>query len=296
MSATSWTATTKHNVVGAVRRPHNEGVVGRGDTASVGFLHEEHDPPHGDTDEGYWQVHLAVDPLEKEAVQRIGPTVVPGEHLDLHTELIDGRDSDVVLTMKVFAKTRDDARDRAGYLFCKIRETAGLSQAPTTILGHISPWWKTNSLGDELGREAHKLHQQGRHELAVVRIQTACEMAIAQALTELLAARDPHVDAASLIRRPTILRDPASLGLMHLLTGKQIQQEPWWQDYVEHVKRRNAIVHSGVLVTRDEAFRSLEVNLALRRWLLDAGTTNLPAVADDQGTETPEDDVTPAGS
>jgi hypothetical protein len=70
----------------------------------VGFLHEEHDPPHGDTDEGYWQVHLAVDPLEKEAVQRIGPTVVPGEHLDLHTELIDGRDSDVVLTMKVFAK------------------------------------------------------------------------------------------------------------------------------------------------------------------------------------------------
>jgi hypothetical protein len=39
--------------------------------------------------------------------------------------------------------------------------------------------------------------------------------------------------------------------------------------YDEHLKRRNAMAHSGVTITRDEATASIEAVLHLRRWLLE---------------------------
>jgi len=40
----------------------------------VSFLYEEYDPPHGDSNEGYWQVHLArgVDPRGGQLLSILG--------------------------------------------------------------------------------------------------------------------------------------------------------------------------------------------------------------------------------
>jgi hypothetical protein len=106
--------------------------------------------------------------------------------------------------------------------------------------------------------------------LAIVRTQTACELYIAETLTHLLHDQHPHADPTKLIRRPTSLRDNGSLALLHLLTGRRIQDAPWWSQYIDHVKRRNEVLHAGVAVTRDDAFESLGVGIELHRWLLHA--------------------------
>jgi len=102
-----------------------------------------------------------------------------------------------------------------------------------------------------------------------VRIQTACELHIAEAVSHLLAEHPSGVDAAKLIRRPMTLRDERSRALLHLLTGRQVEQEPWWSEYVLHLRRRNAVVHDGVAVTYEDCVRSLEASLNLQRWLLE---------------------------
>ena len=156
---------------------------------------------------------------------------------------------------------------------------AELDAAVPEPLGHISPWWQSRSIGERIGKEAHALHAQSRYELAVIRIQTSCELHIAEAVSRLLADRHPDVDISKLMRRPMTLRDERSRALLHMVTGRQIDQESWWPGYVEHIKRRNAIIHDGVAVTYQDSIRSLEASLALRRWLLQVQGMDLSDIA-----------------
>jgi hypothetical protein len=81
----------------------------------------------------------------------------------------------------------------------------------------------------------------------VIRIQTVCEIAVTETLTRLLHDQHPEADPARLIRRPATLRDDHSKAFLHMLTGRRVQDEAWSPSYVEHLKRRNAIVHSRYL-------------------------------------------------
>ena len=54
-----------------------------------------------------------------------------------------------------------------------------------------------------------------------------------------------------------------------MLSGQRPQDAPWWPDYVDHTKRRNAIVHHGLDITREDAVASIEATLELRNWLLE---------------------------
>ncbi|MBS1870379.1 MAG: hypothetical protein JSS99_12025 [Actinobacteria bacterium] len=233
------------------------------------YRHERFDPPEGEVDRGLWQVHFPLDASDKAAFQRAAPVVVPAERMQFHTDVTEGTDGDTTFAIRVHASRRDEALDEAQHLVRKIRSEAGLPSAAPEPTGYISPWWQSNSIGAHIGAEAHELHRQRRHELAVVRIQTACELHIAEAVGRLLAEHPSRLEASKLIRRPMTLRDERSRAVMHLLTGRRIEQEPWWPEYRQHLDRRNAVVHDGVAVTYEDSVRSIEVSLQLRRWLLE---------------------------
>jgi hypothetical protein len=156
------------------------------------------------------------------------------------------------------------------------------------VLGYQSPWWRERR-GSELAREAHQLHKDNRHELAVVRIHTTCEIDILKAFTELL-KRHPQGSALREIRFKPNLIDRQSKALLEVLTGKRIQDESWWPDYCNHVKRRNLIVHEGLEVDYDGARASLKVAIALGTWLLDVRSGG---IEDDDGTRADAQDDAP---
>lgn len=233
------------------------------------YRHEQFDPPEGEIDTGLWQVHFPLDAGDKAAFQRAAPVVVPAERMQFHTDVTEGTGGDTTFAIRVHASRPDEAIDEARHLVRKIRNEAGLSHSAPEPTGYISPWWQSKSVGAHIGAEAHELHKQRRHELAIVRLQTACELHIADAVDHLLAEHPSGVDAAKLVRRPMTLRDGRLRALMHLLTGRRVEQEPWWSEYLLHLRRRNAIVHDGVAVTREDCVRSIEASLGLRRWLLE---------------------------
>lgn len=229
---------------------------------------ETYSPPHGEPDSGLWQVHIALEQSEREAIAEAAPQVVPAERVEIHTDITDGAEGDVLLALRVHATSSEEAIDAAADSYRRIRGKAGLPAAPTLVLGFISPWWQQNRIPD-LGKEAIALSKQGRHDLAVIRSQTVCELAITKTLTQLLKDQHPDAEPARLIRRPATLRDDQSKAFLHMLTGQRIQDQEWWPRYVEHLKRRNAIVHEGLAVTDQDAGASIEVSLELRKWLLD---------------------------
>ena len=183
-------------------------------------------------------MHIALEPTEADAVRQFGSQVVPAENFEIHTELLEGgAEGDAILAIRVIAETAEEATGEAAWSLSKIRKAAGLTAASTQVLGYISPQWRKDA-ARHMGKEAVGLLRQGRDALAVIRAQTACELLIGKTFEDLLADKDPAVRSDHLIRRPATLADKTSLALLHLLTGRRIQDEPWWGSYVEHRKRR----------------------------------------------------------
>src|SRR5688572_1066473 len=135
----------------------------------MSYYRDRYDPPHGEVDAGLWQIHFAVDPDEKNAVQQAAPSVVPAERFEIRTELTE----------------------EAEHLYRRIRAAARVAPTDGFTLGYLSPWWRETSRASEIGREAHELLKQGRHELAVIRIQTANELHIRRAIEGVLHDHHP---------------------------------------------------------------------------------------------------------
>jgi hypothetical protein len=231
------------------------------------FLRQDYDPPTGADDPGYWTVHLAIDPVDRDALLRAVPHVMPVERVRVYVDVEKDGDGDGVVALSVFASSSDEAVEEATHKYRKIREGAELPVGDDLVLGYLSPWW--DNTARRVGQEALELLRQDRCELAVVRVQTGCELHVAEALSALLRDRHPHADADALIRRPATLRDKHSKALLELLTGHRVQDQEWWPNYVDHLKRRNAIVHEGLSITHADAQASIDVVLDLRGWLLD---------------------------
>lgn len=229
------------------------------------WITTQHDHPRGEPDVGRWQVHIALDRAESDVIAAAVPAVTPSEHVDVYTVVEDDSD-DVLVAIRVFADTNAAAIELATETYRRMRVEAGLPAVAPRVLGYLSPWWRSNAIPD-LGKEAIELHKQGRHELAVVRVQTICELTIAKTLMHLLNDAHPDAEGERLFRRPTTLRDKQTQAFLHLLTGQWVQEQKWWSRYVDHVKRRNAIIHEGVAVSRDDCLASIKVSLELREWL-----------------------------
>jgi hypothetical protein len=243
----------------------------------VSYQKQRFDPPKGDAEAGRWQVHISVTPEELAVLRARAGAVVPLERLEFHTELLDGGgEGDTILAIRVDASTAEDAISEACRTYGKLREASDLPpETSPPILGYLSPWWRQGSVPADIAREAHELHRQGRHELAVMRIQTACELRVAETLGRLLTDAHPDADIDRILRRPTTLADRQTQALAHMLTGQSVQQTSWWPAYSEHLKRRNSIAHRGLEVTRDEASASLRAAIELHAWLLAARGVDL---------------------
>jgi hypothetical protein len=233
------------------------------------WQHRNFDPPDGAQDRGEWQVHLSLESTEADAIRRFASQVVPAENFEIRTELRDGgEEGDVIFALRVLAETADDAVAEAAFKLNKIRRAADLPSRAPSVLGYISPQWRRNP-AQHLGREAISLLKQGRDALAVIRAQTACELLIAETLEKLAREKFPDVRSDRLIRRPATLADTGSRTVCQLLTGRRIEEEPWWAAYVEHRKRRNAIVHEGVSISHEDAQASIGAKNSLHAWLLE---------------------------
>lgn len=230
------------------------------------FLRQRYDPPTGAHDPGYWSVHIAIDPGDRDPVLAAAPQVMPTERIRVYVDAEDG-EGDGIAALSVFANSSEEAIEEAGYKYRKIRESAALVSGETLVLGYTSPSWENPAR--RVDKEAHELLRQDRCELAVIRAQTGCELHIAEALVALLRKQHPHADVDALVRRPATLRDKQSKALLELLTGQRVQDQNWWTDYVDHLKRRNAIVHEGLAVTHADAQASIRAVLNLWGWLLD---------------------------
>jgi hypothetical protein len=106
--------------------------------------------------------------------------------------------------------------------------------------------------GDELFAQKH-------YDLAVIVAQTACEVLVADAMRSLLegqASEDLLGWLMSGVSSYTLI-DDSTRKLWNKLTDTEIQTEGWWENYREHVKRRNKIVHAGERVDADAARSSL---------------------------------------
>jgi hypothetical protein len=53
--------------------------------------------------------------------------------------------------------------------------------------------------------------------------------------------------------------DARAQGVWRTLTGDVLTQAPFWQDYREHVERRNAIAHKGQRISAPEGSKSVAV-------------------------------------
>ena len=246
------------------------------------WLETQYDPPHGPNEPGRWQVHLALDLSERDAVKATAPQIVPAETFEIHTELDDSGEVDAAFSVRIEAETADEATGEAAWILNKVRRAAGLTAKPVLVLGYISPSWG-GPVSRHVGKEAIELLKQGRDELAVIRAQTACELLVVETLSALLQQNHPDVDPSSLVRRPATLNDKRSKAFLQLLTGERIQDAHWWSKYVAHSRRRNAIVHEGLTIKHEDAQESIEVLNELHAWLINARRAALDESDTDSG-------------
>jgi hypothetical protein len=106
---------------------------------------------------------------------------------------------------------------------------------------------------------ATRLYADGQYGIAVVVAHMACEIAVERKLAEAFAKRQ-----ASYLQKPVYsLLNGFNLGYEKLrklytaLTDDQVQSQPFWQEFMESVTRRNDIIHDGKVITKAEAERSL---------------------------------------
>jgi hypothetical protein len=223
--------------------------------------------------DGYWRVAIAVPDEEVELIRHAAVEVLPAErHAMITEDPLDGTVGATELLIEVVGPGEREAREQAAELYRRVRAVARLSvDEPVEFIGLMSPIFG-GVVWDRLWREAVELHAHGRHELAVVRAQTACETlafdAVAGAFRGRLGREDGDV-VARLFRGS--LKDERAQRLIHGLTGGwaplKFAELEWWTAYSTHVQRRNDVVHKGITVPAREAQASLDAVERCMAWL-----------------------------
>jgi uncharacterized protein YutE (UPF0331/DUF86 family) len=112
----------------------------------------------------------------------------------------------------------------------------------------------------DLLERAYRLKDDGDFELAVVAAQIACELLTERVFSVVLAAEalESLEDPLSKLVRGFNLADDRVRDLYVGLSGDRVQDQTFWREYKEHVKRRNKVVHSGKRVDVDGASKSVQ--------------------------------------
>ena len=113
---------------------------------------------------------------------------------------------------------------------------------------------------DELIDIARQLIGLGHYQVAVVTAQMACEVCTEQAFAAILRKKNlAHLDdALKGMMRSRNLDDLRFRKLYEATSGDPIGQAPFWEEYTKAVDARNAAVHGGGEVTKEQAERALK--------------------------------------
>lgn len=122
---------------------------------------------------------------------------------------------------------------------------------------------------DKLLEVARRLINEGEYSVATVVMHMACEISVQRALSGAFAKR-----GISYLEEPVEeflngynLKTDRIRKLYNALTGRPVQDEPFWLEFCQSSTRRNKIAHEGAQVTREEAEKSYEATKALVDYL-----------------------------
>jgi hypothetical protein len=116
---------------------------------------------------------------------------------------------------------------------------------------------------------ATRLLNEGQHEVAIVTSVMACEIAAEQAFASAFLNRGlGYLEAeVSELLNGYNLGNVRIRKLYNALTGDTIEQQQFWQAYVEATQRRNAAIHRGKRFNKPEAELSKNAAAALVSYL-----------------------------
>jgi len=102
---------------------------------------------------------------------------------------------------------------------------------------------------------AKQLISQKEFGLAVVTAQTACEVLTEQVFTVAFAKKGVGflADSVGDLFQSYNLNNSKLRAVYQALTADVVTNQRFWSGYVEHVARRNRVVHSGEAVTEQQA-------------------------------------------
>jgi hypothetical protein len=193
-------------------------------------------------------------------------------------------DGTAMVVFQIEAASHEEAYAEAVELYADLRATAGLAEAAPlagTITTLREPGIEPRSEPSpppppppyrRLLNKAKALNGAGEYEYAVVAAQTACEVAIGDAMRSQLARQ-----SSTLLQAVTDLigggrwamTDKRVQGVWAGLTGDGFRQLDFWPAYDQHTGRRHKIVHAGGTVTEDEAAASIAVAEQVCAYMVD---------------------------
>lgn len=188
----------------------------------------------------------------------------------------DGDESDE-LALTVEAGSPHIAANNATDTYMRLREGAGLGfRKPLSLFVVPSGSLLAPPRHFEFYGLADELFRRGEYRFAVVAAQTACELYLEVAVTELLKARlqEPFTSLIPDLMHTFSMLDQRGPKVWRALTGQRIQAAPCWTNYQRHVQRRNTVVHGGAEPTREEALASIGAMVALFEYVAGAWTEN----------------------
>lgn len=122
---------------------------------------------------------------------------------------------------------------------------------------------------EQLLEEARELIKRDKFSIAVVVAHMASEVAAERAISSALMQKDlVYLEDAIFGFLPGFsLANKRVRDLYNALTGRQMQNEPFWQSFKESAERRNKAVHKGLSLTKEEAEISVKAAFDLIYYL-----------------------------
>lgn len=107
---------------------------------------------------------------------------------------------------------------------------------------------------------AKGLIDQGHFNIAIVTSYLACEIAAERAFNAAFVARNLETlgEAIGGLMNGKSLGNEKHRKLYNILTGDELEKQPFWQRFKEASQKRNSIVHKGITVNKTDAEAALQ--------------------------------------
>jgi hypothetical protein len=235
----------------------------------------------------YW-ISIAVPDEDAGALERaLDARSSPGEWLFASVVTKDPPDGFAELQFEVVAETDEGALRRGleGYRELRLEARLDPHEPPYASLQPPWPGRQPQFRHQVLLERAQDLLDRGDWDLAIVVAQTACEILIAQVISDRLQVIGDKLEEVQLppLRTNLIgqvktysLNDDRTRQLWDDLMQDTITRADVWREYKDHVKLRHGVVHGGVAVDKAKAAASLAAAQAMIAHVEARGQAILP--------------------